>query len=327
MKHNFHFQADSLLRYRDSIAGRAFSMTVSSTSRADARPRRILVIFNPAAGRARRTRLDAIVALARAAGAVVTVVDTNAPGHGTTLARETLAGAFDVIAAAGGDGTVNEVINGLEGKSFALAVIPLGTANVLADEIGLGRSDAAIAAALATGPLRPIRLGRANGRRFVQMAGAGFDANVVAAVSLALKKKLGPLAYVWAAAVVGFTRDLPVSTVTIDGVTHRSASAVACNGRRYGGPFVAAPHASLADNSFQVLLMKGTHPFSFFRYGLGLVLGQVGKWWDVEIITGREVVIEGVAGQPVQADGDIVTALPVRIEVDPAALMMVFPPD
>ncbi len=288
-------------------------------------PRRILVIFNPAAGRARRARLDAIVAAACAAGAAIAVVETQAPGHGATLAREARAGDFDVVAAAGGDGTVNEVINGLTGKSLALAVIPLGTANVLADEIGLARADAAIARALATGPLRPIRLGLANGRRFVQMAGAGFDANVVAAVSLPLKKKLGPLAYVWAAAVVGFTRKLPISSVTIDGVAYKSASAVACNGRRYGGPFVAAPHASLADNSFQVVLMKGRSPFSFFRYGLGLMFGLVGKWWDVEIVTGREVVIEGVAGQPVQADGDIVTALPVRIEVDPAALMMVFP--
>ncbi len=299
-------------------------MTTTTTSDQTG-PRRILVIFNPAAGRARRARLDVIVERARKLGAQVTVVETQAPGHGTTLARETLTGAFDVIAAAGGDGTVNEVINGLGGKAVALAVIPLGTANVLADEIGLGRADAQIARALATGPLRPIRLGLANGRRFVQMAGAGFDANVVAAVSLPLKKKLGPLAYVWAAAVVGFTGKLPISAVTIDGVPYKSASAVACNGRRYGGPFVAAPHASLADNSFQVVLMKGNHPFSFFRYGLGLVLGLVGKWWDVEIVTGREIVIEGVAGQPVQADGDIVTTLPVRIEVDPAALMMVFP--
>lgn len=298
-------------------------MTVSSLDRTGAHPRRILVIFNPAAGRARRTRVETIVQAARALGAEITVAETSAPGHGTQLARE--AGDFDVIAAAGGDGTVNEVINGLAGKTTALAVIPLGTANVLADEIGLSRSDQAIARALAAGPLRPIRLGLANGRRFVQMAGAGFDANVVAAVSLPLKKKLGPLAYVWAAAVVGFTQRLPLSTVTIDGVRYRSASAVACNGRRYGGPFVAAPHASLADNSFQILLMKGRSPFSFFRYGIGLVLGQVGKWWDVEIITGREMVIEGVAGQPVQADGDIVTALPVRIEVDPAVLMMVYP--
>lgn len=302
-------------------------MTITTPDRTGAHPRRIMVIFNPAAGRARRARLDAVVDAARALDAAVTVVETEAPGHGEVLARQASPAEIDVIAAAGGDGTVNEVINGIAGKEVALAVIPLGTANVLADEIGLGRATGAIARAMVLGPMRPIRLGLANGRRFVMMAGAGFDANVVARVSLALKKKLGPLAYVWAAAVVGLTGKLPISVVTIDGVRHSSASAVACNGRRYGGPFVAAPHASLADNSFQVVLMKGRSWFSFFRYGLGLMLGRVGSWWDVEIVTGREVLIEGAAGQPVQADGDIVTALPVKIEVDPAVLMMVYPPD
>ena len=289
------------------------------------RQRRILVIFNPAAGRARRAKLDAVVNAMTAVGCAVRVVETQAPGHGEQIAREVSLDDYDVIAAAGGDGTVNEVINGLKGRKIALGVIPLGTANVLADEIGLGRGPEAIAGTLASGPVRPIRLGLANGRRFMMMAGAGFDANVVATVSLALKKRLGPLAYVWQAGVVGFTGKLGLSTVTIDGVVHQSASAVACNGRRYGGPFVAAPHASLSDNSFQVVLMRGRNWFSFFRYGLGLMLGCVGKWWDVDIITGRDVVIEGIAGQPVQADGDIITALPVRITVDPDAVMMVYP--
>ncbi len=303
-------------------------MNITTPERASAsasRPRRILVIFNPAAGKARREKLDAVVSAAVALGCAVRVVETKAPGHGEVLAREAPLDEWDVVAAGGGDGTVNEVINGLRGRPIALGVIPLGTANVLADEIGLDRGADALGRTLAKGPVRPIRLGLANGRRFMMMAGAGFDANVVATVSLALKKRLGPLAYVWQAGVVGFTGKLAMSTVTIDGVRHQSASAVACNGRRYGGPFVAAPHASLSDNSFQVLLMRGRNWFSFFRYGLGLMFGKVGAWWDVDIITGREVIIEGVPGQPVQADGDIITALPVCITVDPDAVMLVYP--
>lgn len=199
------------------------------------------MIFNPAAGKTRRTKLDAVVNATAALGCMVRVVETTAPGHGEVLAREAALDQWDVIAAGGGDGTVNEVINGIKGKAIALGVIPLGTANVLADEIGLDRGVDSVARALALGPVRPIRLGLANGRRFMMMAGAGFDANVVATVSPALKKRLGPLAYVWQAGVVGFTGKLGLSTVTIDGVRHQSASAVACNGRRYGGPFVAAP--------------------------------------------------------------------------------------
>jgi diacylglycerol kinase (ATP) len=287
--------------------------------------RRILVIYNPAAGSARRARLDAIVDRATALGCTVRLAETTAPGHAEILARETGAADIDVIAAAGGDGTVNEVINGLKGKGLTLAVIPLGTANVLADEIGLDRSPDAIARTLATGTPRAIRVGLANGRRFVMMAGAGFDANVVASVSLALKKRVGPLAYVWQAGVVGFMGKLKPCTVTIDGVRHVSGSAVACNGRRYGGPFVAAPKASLSDDSLQVVLMRGRNWFSFFRYGLGLMVGKVGAWWDVDIITGREITIEGIDGQPVQADGDIITRLPTRISVDPEPVMLVYP--
>ncbi|MHB1205536.1 MAG: diacylglycerol/lipid kinase family protein [Rhodospirillaceae bacterium] len=287
--------------------------------------RRILVIYNPAAGSARRARLDAIVSRVEALGCTVRLVETNAPGHAETIAREIVPADFDVVAAAGGDGTVNEVINGLKGKGLALAVIPLGTANVLADEIALGRAPDAIAAALAKGTPRPIRVGLANGRRFIMMAGAGFDANVVATVSLALKKRVGPLAYVWQAGVVGFTGKLAPCTVTIDGASYVSGSAVACNGRRYGGPFVAAPNASLSDDSLQVVLMRGRSWFSFFRYGLGLMFGKVGAWWDVDIITGREITIEGLAGQPVQADGDIITRLPARISVDPEPVMLVYP--
>src|SRR4051812_29081902 len=101
------------------------------------RPRRILVIFDPAAGGNRRKALDAAVAGARALGCAITTYETSAPGDAEAIVRNTPPGAFDAIAAAGGDGTINEVVNGLRGKAIPLAIVPLGTANVLADEIGL----------------------------------------------------------------------------------------------------------------------------------------------------------------------------------------------
>jgi diacylglycerol kinase family enzyme len=232
---------------------------------------------------------------------------------------------YDLVAAAGGDGTVNEVVNGLRGKGLPLGIVPLGTANVVADEIGLGRSVKAIARALAFGPVRPIHVGIANGRRFVMMAGAGFDANVVAGVSLLWKKRLGPLAYVWQAAQTAFTGTLPVCAVTIDGTRHEAGSAVACNGRRYGGPFVAARAASLSERRFHVVLMRGRGWFSVLRYGLGLMAGHVDAWWDVAVAPGREITIDGVAGQPVQADGDIIAHLPVTISIDPEPVQLVYP--
>ena len=160
---------------------------------------------------------------------------------------------------------------------------------------------------------------------FVMMAGAGFDADVVAGVSLALKKKLGPLAYVWQAARQAFRGGAVGCTATIDGVSHKTASAVACNGRLYGGPFIAAPKASLTDGTFEVVLMRGSGPVNIARYGTALMLGIVGKLSDVDIITAREVLVEGVAGRPVQADGDIIATLPARISIDPEPVRLIHP--
>ncbi len=286
--------------------------------------RRILAVFNPAAGRNRRSRFDQVIAGLRDLGCFVSVVETNAPGHAEQIARDA-ADEFDVIAAAGGDGTVNEIVNGLPGKSLALGIIPLGTANVLADEIGLSRNLSAVTRTLALGSIRPIHVGRVNGRRFVMMAGAGFDANVVDGVSLALKKKLGPLAYVWQAAVQGFREDGAPCDVTIDGTAHKTVSVVVCNGRRYGGPFVAAPDASLLEDCFHVVLMQKSGWINTARYGAALVLGRISKLSDVRLIPGREVLVQGIAGRPVQADGDIVAHLPAQIAVDPEPVQLIFP--
>lgn len=287
--------------------------------------RRILIIFNPAAGSARRPRFEDIVATLKAASCHVDVVETMGPGHAETLARAITPGSYDVVAACGGDGTVNEVINGLEGKDIALGIIPLGTANVLAEEIGLVRTTEKIAAALAEGPIRTVHVGRANGRRFTMMAGIGFDAVVVSRVSLKLKKWLGPLAYVWEsikqAAQYGFQRH----EVTIDGVSYHPVSMVACKGRRYGGPFIAAPDASLGEDKFHVVLMNGRGWLSVVRYGLALALGRLAAWKDVQLVAGREVIVRGGAGQPVQADGDIVATLPLRIALDPDPIRLVYP--
>lgn len=293
------------------------------------RLRRILAVFNPAAGRNRRFRFDHIVAGLRDMGCSVSVMETTAPGHAERIARE-VGDDFDVIAAAGGDGTVNEIVNGLagkssSGKSIALGIIPLGTANVLADEIGLSRDAEAITRTLAVGPIRPIHVGRVNGRRFVMMAGAGFDANVVSGVSLALKKVIGPLAYVWQSAVQAFREDGAGCEVTIDGTVYQTVSVVACNGRRYGGPFIAAPDASLAEDCFHVVLMQGRGWFNTARYGAALMLGRISKLHDVRLVKGREVLVRGVPGHPVQADGDIVAHLPAKIAVDPEPVQLIFP--
>lgn len=287
--------------------------------------RRILLIHNPAAGARRRARFDRIVAALRARGCALTLAETNAAGHAEAIARAAAPGEFDVVAACGGDGTVNEVINGLEGKDLALAVIPLGTANVLAQEIGLPRDPEKLAAALAEGPVRSVRVGRANGRRFTMMAGVGFDAMVVNGVSLKLKRWFGPLAYLWETLRQAARYGFQPHEVMIDGVAYSPVSLVACKGRRYGGPFVAAPDASLGEDKFHVVLMNGRGWLSVLGYGLALAFGRLAARRDVQLIAGREVIVKGMRGTPVQADGDIVAALPLRIALDPDPVRLVYP--
>ncbi len=287
--------------------------------------RRILLIFNPTAGGSRRSRFERTVAILRTLPCTLTMAETTHAGHAEEIARTAQPADFDVVAACGGDGTVNEVINGLAGKDIALGVIPLGTANVLAQEIGLAIDPHKIAAALARGPVRTVHAGRANGRRFIMMAGIGFDALVVSRVSLRLKKLVGPLAYVWESARQVATYGFERHHVTIDGVAYAPVSMVACKGRRYGGPYIAAPDASLNDDKFQVVLMNGRGWLSVLRYGLGLMLGRVTAWRDVELIAGREVIVQGAAGSPVQADGDIIATLPLRIVLDPEPIRLVYP--
>jgi len=312
----------------DVVVGNAASRAAQGSVAPSAGLRRILAVFNPAAGRNRRARFDDIVDRLRKLGCFVSVVETTAPGHAEAIAREASANQdseFDVIVAAGGDGTVNEIANGLKGGSLALGLMPLGTANVLADEIGLGRSVDAIARALALGPIHPIHLGRINGRRFVMMAGAGFDANVVHGVSLALKKVIGPLAYVWQAAVQAFREDHAGCAVKIDGMPYKTTSVVVCNGRRYGGPFIAAPNASLTEDRFHVVLMQGRGWINIARYGIALILGKISTLSDVLIVPGRDVEVDGIKGRPVQADGDIIATLPAHISVDPEPVRLIFP--
>ncbi len=157
------------------------------------------------------------------------------------------------------------------------------------------------------------------------MAGAGFDANVVNGVSLDLKKRIGPLAYVWQAAREAFRADAARCEVVIDGASYETASVVVCKGRRYGGPFIAAPAASLAEDQFYVVLMPGRGWFHTARYGVALMMGRISKLSDVRLVAGRDVLVRGIEGRPVQADGDIVTYLPARIAVASTPVRLVFP--
>ena len=159
----------------------------------------MIIVFNPVAGMRRASLLWRVLDVLVANGIRIELAETHRPGHAEALAREAVCGGASMVVAAGGDGTIAEVANGLLGSSARLGVIPLGSANVVAHELSLPFEPRAVAAALAFGRTRPLWPGVARGaegsRLFVQMLGVGFDAQVVHHLPVVLKRAFGRGAY------------------------------------------------------------------------------------------------------------------------------------
>lgn len=294
--------------------------------------RRVLVIFNPVAGwrRGRRERFNLTLRHLQQLGCKWEVRETDGTGHAWQLAKDAAANAgqpdgYDAIAVAGGDGTVNEVVRGLDGSPMMLGIIPLGTANVLAHEIGLGTSPDFVAEVIAMAEPAPVCLGEINGAPFTIMAGAGFDAHVCAQINLTLKKWTGKLAYAWGAIKELLRSPDAVYQVTIDGKPYTAASVIVSNGRRYAGKFILAPDAKLDDPELYTVLFEKPGRWNRLRYVFGTLTGAHLKMDDVQIVRGTEIRIEGAASEPVQTDGDITTGLPVDCRIAPYRLNLLRP--
>jgi diacylglycerol kinase family enzyme len=290
----------------------------------------MLLIFNPAAGARRRRRIERVAGALATRGVRVTVADTAAPGDAERLAREAAVAGVETVVAAGGDGTIAEVANGIAGTGAALGVIPTGTANVFAHEHGLPFRPEAIAASLSARRTRALLPGEAlfgDGRRrlFIQMLGVGFDAAVVAALDTALKRRIGKGAY-----VVETLRQLaawpfPRLSLRLDGTEMEAAQVILTRGRFYGGRFLLAPGAG-AD-------MHGLVACCFARGGFGaallagaaLPLGLVPRLPGFSVGRVGTAEIAGPPGLPVQADGDLAGLTPVIVTEAAAPLAVIMP--
>jgi YegS/Rv2252/BmrU family lipid kinase len=298
---------------------------------ADTRP--LLIIHNPIAGRRRGGLLQRVTGALAAAGVRVRTAATTARGDATRIARA--ARDAGTIAVAGGDGTINEAINGLAGGTARLALIPLGTANVLAAELGLPGDAAALARIAAGDTVRAIHLGHAEigagapqsaVRRFSMMAGVGFDAHVVAHVPLGLKRATGKLAYGWQTVIEWLRLKPRRYRVIADGVSYDCASAILAKGRFYAGRYVAAPDAALDRASFELVLFEQGGRRAVLRYALALALGRLSKARGVRIVRAREISIAGDTSEPVHADGDVIGTLPARFTIAPEPLNVLVAP-
>ncbi|MBK8160839.1 MAG: diacylglycerol kinase family lipid kinase [Rhodospirillaceae bacterium] len=295
---------------------------------------RITIIFNPMAGRHRRLVLEDVCDRLTARGWAVELKPTAARGDAERFAAD-IAGLPavarpDLLAVAGGDGTIGEAINGLVSANpqtpMPIGLIPMGTANVLAAEIGLTVNPDAIAAALDARRTQAIHVGLANGRAFTLMAGVGVDAHVVAGLDVALKRRIGKGAYIVGAVKQLFRFGFPAYRVRVDqGPILDAASVIVAKGRFYGGRHIVAPRARLGQPSFQVCLFERRGPFHMLRYALALALGTLPTARGYRILEGRHVAIDGPAQDPIQGDGDILGQLPAIIEIAPQPIQLVMP--
>lgn len=296
---------------------------------------RIAIIFNPFAGGlkgSKRSRLDRAAALFREAGRSVEMVATPGPMSAGELARELAASdRFDTILAAGGDGTINEAVNGLAGSRIVFGALPAGTANVLASEVGFSpRPDRAAQELLEAAPCR-ISLGRvewpqAQPRFFLLMAGVGVDAQIVYDLDTNLKARIGKLAY-WHGGFRQFGRPVPGFRFRIDGQEHHASFALLTRVRNYGGDFNIARRVRITDDDFEVVLFDCARWADYLRFFVSVVRNRLDRTEGVTLYRASEAAIEASGSDRVyvQADGEAVGRLPVTVRSIPDALTLLLP--
>ena len=295
---------------------------------------RICVIFNPVArgDKARHFRdwLDSI------AGECL-LKPTQRAGAARRLAAEAVAENFELIVAAGGDGTVNEVVNGIADAPNGLAqarlgVLPLGTVNVFARELKIPAQLPAAWAMLRRGKEISVDVpevefavnGQRERRCFIQMAGAGLDARAIELVSWQLKKKFGPLAYV-IAGLQALTEKKPVLSVNVGAEKIRGELALVGNGKFYGGTFAIFPAAAWADGRLEICVWPRANFWTLLRCAPGLLLRKRLPEKSVRRGTAETFTLTSESPAAFELDGEWVGNLPATFSLRRERLRVIVP--
>ena len=206
-----------------------------------------------------------------------------------------------------------------------MALLPLGTANVLAREIGLPRGAHSLAELIVSNAARPIWPGRVGDRLFLTMASSGFDAEIVAGLNPRLKRRIGRAAFAWAIVIRLLQYRAHALTVRVDGTDYRATTVIATKGRFYAGPFVIAPAADLADPSLDLLLFRRSGRIAVLRYLAALLVGGIARRNDITFLRAREALAWAATPIPIQADGELVGSSPVRFGIAERPLPLIRP--
>ena len=286
------------------------------------------IIYNPAAGGGRRAAIGATVerGLARR-GLDTHLHSTEHPGDAATLACA-FAGTADIVVAVGGDGTVNEIANGLACSTTLLGIVPAGTVNVLALELGLPFRVERACDVIARGRTRALDLGRANGRRFILMTGIGVDALTVRYVDPRAKRRFKELAFLSTGLRVGLAAAPTPFLVRANGEEHTATFAVASNSRHYAGRLGMTSSADPTDGVLDLLMFTGRSRASLAAFWLGVPSGLHTRHPDTVFVRTERAEITPLQEEDViwfQTDGELAGRLPAIIEVEPHALNVLVP--
>lgn len=302
-----------------------------------------LLIYNLTSGRKRHRRfaeIEQAVRILKDAGIRTELAPTTGPGTATNMARQAVEQQRGMVIACGGDGTINEIVNGLAKSNVPMALLPAGTANILAKELGIPWDIPHASRLIPGGTVRRIALGIAvptdgngsdamprDGRYFLSVAGAGPDGAVVNGVHADLKKSTGVFAYWFEGMRQLLTYNFSEIRVRSCGRERTATIIVVGRTVNYGGPFKITTNANLFEDSFEFVTNSRRSRFAYAVCLPALWLGKLRKMKGIDAWKSTEAVCEPVNSEPVfaQVDGEPVGRLPLAFRVVPDALSIVTP--
>lgn len=238
---------------------------------------------------------------------------TEGPGDAEAMAERAVEQGFEKIIAAGGDGTVNEVINGLTGSDAKLGLLPVGTMNVFATELGLPNNLDACWKIIQDGQTRSVDVGRANDHYFIQLAGVGLDAQIVLETEKEFRKHFGPLSYLVVASQVAARKAPELKVELPEGKQLEGSFVLIGNGRHYGGPFVLFKEACIEDGLLDVLVFSKISHLDIMRYLQGFVFGDPATMKDLTYLQTPWLRVSSDEKVPVEVDGELMGFVPVEV--------------
>jgi len=300
-----------------------------------------LLIHNPNAGnggKARRPLLDQARKILSSGGIEAELVETRGPGDATEIAQRATTEGRQLVIACGGDGTLNEIVNGLAGPQnghrVPLTLLPGGTANVLAKELNLPWDIPGPAKKLIHGEIKDVALGLATPlnepqkkRYFLSVAGAGPDGMIVYAIDLDLKARVGILAYWWQGAREVFRYKFPHFRVIAAGQQIDASLVVVGRTKHYGGPFKITTAADLFEDKFELMTLTTQSGFRYLSYLPSLWFDKLRGTDGVNFWKADTIVCEPLDENPVyaQIDGEPLARLPIEFKIIPRALRLLVP--